>query len=175
MEDDLQSQMEIIRKKVENLENEGIDKLDDWKRLLDDLNSLKVKIYAQAIFSENEEFKEIKAEDLKFLLLSFYQAEVIQKFMENREMILTFALKFYNEFFKLLEKYDYLSKDRIKYYRKITDQDDDQEETEKKDKKPTLDKLAKEREEKILAFKYKKALSEKLKVSNVYLIINNRK
>jgi hypothetical protein len=162
MEDDLNFRMEKIRKEIEKLDDEGIEKTDDWKIRLDELNQLKLKVYSDAIFSENEEFKEIKTEDLKFLLIPFYQAEQIQKFMENREMILGHALNFYNEFYISLEKYDYLSKERKDYYKKLTNQVD--EEVEGKFAKLSLEEMSKERDQKILAFKYKKALSEKLKV-----------
>ncbi len=165
MESDLSTRLERLRRRVENLEDE-YDKQEDWKELLNSLNEVKIKAYAAGVFSENEEFKEIKTEDLKFLFISFYQAEVIQKFSDNREGILSIALQFYREFYNILEKYEYLNKERKDYYKKISgekDKDDEEEEGERK--RPTMDELSKERDEKIMAFKYKKAISEKLKVN----------
>jgi len=166
MENELSINIEEVRKQIEKIEDEGVDKIEEWKKRLDLLNSIKIKIHVNQIFSENEEFKEIKPEDLKFLLVSFYQAEQILKFMENREMMLGHALKFYDEYFKLLEKYDYLSKDRKNYYKKLIGEDDDEIETKSSSQGQviSLEDLSKERDNKILAFKYKKALSEKLKV-----------
>ena len=160
MEEQFSTRLEDLRRKVEKLEDE-YDKQEEWKVLLNDLNEVKIKVYAAGVFSENEEFKEIKTEDIKYLLISFYQAEVIQKFSENRENILSHALQFYKEFYNILNKYEYLTKDRKIYYKKITKQGDDEEEGRGK---PSLEEMSKEREEKILAFKYKKALSDKLKV-----------
>jgi hypothetical protein len=165
MEDDLGIRLEKIRRRVEKLEDEN-DKQDEWKEILNQLNEIKTIVHSKSIFSENEEFKEIKSEDLKYLMISFYQAETLQKFHENRENILKITLQFYKEFYKILEKYDYLNKDRKDYYKKISeDLDEDGEEV----KKPSFEELSKEREEKILAFKYKKILSEKLKVSHIIL------
>ena len=99
---------------------------------------------------------------------------MIQKFSDNREGILAIALQFYREFYNILEKYEYLNKERKEYYKKISgekDKDDEEEEGERK--RPTMDELSKERDEKIMAFKYKKAISEKLKVNKWDGIIYN--
>jgi len=168
MEDDLNLRVEEIRKKVEKIEDE-FDMTEEWKKLLNELNEVKLKVHAAGIFSENEEFKEIKTEDIKFLLIPFYQAEVIQKFMENRENIISHSLQFYKEFYNILEKYDYLTKDRKNYYKKLTRAKE--EEDDEASSKPSVEEMSREREEKIMAFKYKKGLSEKLKVK--YKICND--
>lgn len=176
MEGELSIRIEKLRRRVENLEDE-YDKHEEWKELLNESNEVKLKIYAAGVFSENEEFKEIKAEDIKYLLISYYQAEVIQKFSENRENILNLALQFYREFYNILNKYEYLTKDRKNYYKKISgikDKDDEDEE-ESENKNPSLDELSREREEKIMAFKYKKSLSDKLKVIFVLLFFRKLK
>jgi hypothetical protein len=165
MEGELSVRLEKLRRKVEKLEDE-FDKQEEWKELLNESNEVKVKVYAAGVFSENEEFKEIKTEDLKYLLISYYQAEVIQKFSENRENILNLALQFYREFYNILNKYEYLTKDRKNYYKKISgEKDKDDEDDESENTKPSLEELSREREEKILAFRYKKSLSDKLKVN----------
>jgi len=160
MEDEINFKLENIRRKVEKLEDE-FDKKEEWKHLLNELNFVKIKVYENGIFSENEEFNEIKNEDIKYLLISYYQGEVLQKFMENREGVLKMTLQFFSEFYNILVKYDYLTKERKEYYKKITQtKDEDEEEITK----PTLEELSRVRDEKILAFKFKKSLSEKLKV-----------
>lgn len=158
----LNENLEKVRKKIEKFEETGdTGELDEWKKILNQLNDIKKRVYNKAIFSENEEFKDIKTEDLKFLLVAYYQAETIQKFMDNRESILTFALQFYDEFFKLLEKYDYLPKEKKEQYKKLKNA----EEEEENKGKPSMEQMTKDREEKIQAFKYKKTISEKLKVN----------
>jgi immunoglobulin-binding protein 1 len=165
MEDDINVKLEKIRRKIEIYEESSYDKSneEDWKEILNYLNDLKKNVYSQGMFSDNEEFKDIITENIKFLLVPYYQGEMIQKFVENRESNLLYALKFYNEFYKLLEKYNYLTKERKEMYKNLTRESDDEENT--KNSKQSFDELSKEREQKIQNFRYKKALSEKLKVS----------
>ena len=65
------------------------------------------------------------------MLVAFYQSELIQKFMVNRKNILEFALKFYDEFFNLLQSYEYLSKEQVKKYKKMTHKDEEEENMKK--------------------------------------------
>ena len=164
MEETLSKRIEKVRRKIEEYGEKGYDKKyeDDWKKLLNELNDIKLRIYKEKIFSDNEEFKDIKTEDIKFMLVAFYQSELIQKFMVNRKNILEFALKFYDEFYKLLKSYDYLSKDQIKKYEKITYVPEEGQEP-KKSPQQSFQEMSQNRNEKIEMYKYKKNLSEKLK------------
>jgi hypothetical protein len=163
--EELSKRMENVRRKIEEYGEKGYDKKyeDDWKKLLNELNDIKLKIYKEKIFSDNEEFKDIKTEDIKFMLVAFYQSELIQKFMVNRKNILEFALKFYDEFFKLLKSYDYLSKEQVKKYEKLTYVPEEGEKEPKKTPKQSFQEMSQNRTEKIEMYKYKKNLSEKLK------------
>ena len=162
--EELSKRMENVRRKMEEYGEKAYDKKyeDDWKKLLNELNDIKLKIYKEKIFSDNEEFKDIKTEDIKFMLVAFYQSELIQKFMVNRKNILDFALKFYDEFYKLLKSYDYLSKEQIKKYEKLTYVPEEGEEP-KKSQQQSFQEMSENRNEKIQMYKYKKNLSEKLK------------
>ena len=163
MEESLSKRLENVRTKMEDYEQKGYDKKyeEDWKKLLNELNDIKLKIYQEKIFSDNEEFKDIKTEDIKFMLVAFYQSELIQKFMVNRKNILEFALKFYDEFFNLLQSYEYLSKEQVNKYKKMTHKDE--EENQQKTQKQSFEEMSRNRTEKIEMYKYKKNLSEKLK------------
>jgi hypothetical protein len=162
-EDELSIEMENLRKTMEKYEEDGGSlSTEQFKNTFNEINEIKKRIFAQGIFSENEDFTEIKTESIKFMLISYYQSELMQKFMENRESTLNFALHFYDEFYKLLDKHNYLVKDRKDMYKKLTKKNEDEDESNKG--KPSMEEMSKEREEKILAFKYKKILSEKLKV-----------
>lgn len=166
MEETSSGKLEIIRRKIEEYNEKGYDKKyeDDWKKILNDLNDIKLKIFKEKIFSDNEEFKDIKTEDIKYMLVAYYQSEIIQKFMINRKNILQFALKFYDEFYKLLKSYEYLNKEQIKKYEKITGKDEDGNEiTTKKDARQSFEEMSQSRTEKIAMYKYKKNLLEKLK------------
>ena len=165
MEESLAKRIENVRRKIEEYGQKSYDKKyeDDWKKLLNELNDIKLKIYKEKIFSDNEEFKDIKTEDIKFMLVAFYQSELIQKFMVNRKNILEFALKFYDEFYKLLKSYEYLSKEQIKKYEKLTHVPEEGEEEPKKTPQQSFQEMSQNRTEKIEMYKYKKNLSEKLK------------
>jgi hypothetical protein len=165
MEESLAKRIENVRRKIEEYGEKSYDKKyeDDWKKLLNELNDIKLKIYKEKIFSDNEEFKDIKTEDIKFMLVAFYQSELIQKFMVNRKNILEFALKFYDEFYKLLKSYEYLSKEQIKKYEKLTHVPEEGEEEPKKTPQQSFQEMSQNRTEKIEMYKYKKNLSEKLK------------
>ena len=164
MEASLSQRLETVRRKMEDYEKKGYDKKyeEDWKKLLNELNDIKLKIYKEKIFSDNEEFKDIKTEDIKFMLVAFYQSELIQKFMANRKNILEFALKFYDEFYNLLQTYEYLSKEQVKKYKKLTHKDEE-EENKKKTPQQSFEEMSQSRTEKIEMYKYKKNLSEKIK------------
>ena len=164
MESSLSQRLETVRRKMEDYEQKGYDKKyeEDWKKLLNELNDIKLKVYKEKIFSDNEEFKDIKTEDIKFMLVAFYQSELIQKFMVNRKNILEFALKFYDEFYTLLQSYEYLSKEQVKKYKKLTHKDEEGE-NQKKSQQQSFEEMSQSRTEKIEMYKYKKNLSEKIK------------
>lgn len=163
MEESLGKRLEVIRRKYEEYSEKGYDKKyeDDWKKMLNELNDIKVLVFKEKLFSDNEEFKDVKTEDIKFMLIAFYQSEVIQKFMVNRKNILEFALKFYDEFYKLLKSYEYLSKEQIAKYEKMTKKNEEND--EKKSEKQSFMEMSQNRTEKIEMYKYKKNLSLKLK------------
>jgi len=165
MEEELNFKMEKIRKEMEKYEDEGgSGKQENWKTTFNNLNEIKKLVYSQGVFSENEEFKDIKSEDIKFLLIPFYQSELMQKFMENRESNLNYSIHFYEEFFKLLDQHEYFEKERKDQFKNLLKKYKNEDKNEEVNMKPSMQEMSKEREEKIKMFKYKKALSEKLKV-----------
>lgn len=165
MEDSCEN-IESIRKRLEQMEEEGGPyNQEELKKLLNSLSKIAKEVHSEGLFSKNEDFSEIKAEDIKFLLVPYYQADVIQKFMDNRESKLDLALKFYDEFFKILDNYNYFPKDKKDLYNILRNKKEDEYGDEKKEgKKPSFELLSQNREQKIQAYKYKKALSDKIKV-----------
>ena len=108
---ELNLKMEQVRKEMENYEEDPSKREDEWKKTLDSLIQINNDTKKDGVFADNEEFAEIKPEDIKYLLIPFYQGELIQRFMENRESKLDLALRFYDEFYKILNKYSYLAKE----------------------------------------------------------------
>jgi len=164
--------IEHIRKRLENLEEEGGPyNQEELKNFLNSLSKIAKEVHSEGLFSKNEDFTEIKAEDIKYLLVPYYQADVIQKFMENRDSKLDLALKFYDEFFKILDNYNYFPKDKKDLYNILRKKKDDENDEENREgKKPSFELLSQNRDEKIKAYKYKKALSDKIKV--IYILKN---
>jgi hypothetical protein len=162
MDNEMNTQMEKLRRRFETLEEESEGKEDEIKNVFNGLNELFIKVREAKIFSDNEEFKDIKTEDIKYLLITYYQSELIQKFMENRLIRLEQGLKFYNEFYKILNMYSYLNKEQKDIYKSLTRDDIDQKDVDRM--KIAFEQMALDRDEKIRLYKYKKALSEKLKV-----------
>lgn len=111
---ELNSRLEKIRHIFEEIQDGNLEE-QDIKDTLDQLLKIFENVAKLGIFSINEEFNEINTEDLKFLLIPYYQAELIQRFNENRLDKLNFAYKFYEEFFKILDLYKYFSKEVIYY------------------------------------------------------------
>ena len=103
------ARLDKIRRKLEQFEENGYDKSyeEEWKGIFDSLVEIKTYVDKEKIFSDNEEFSDIKTEDLKYVLISYYQSELVQKVQTNRKNMLTVSLKFYNDFYKLLKSYNY--------------------------------------------------------------------
>lgn len=165
MEDSCEN-IEYMRKRLEQMEEEGGPyHQEELKKLLNSLSKIAKEVHSEGLFSKNEDFSEIKAEDIKFLLVPYFQADLIQKFMDKRESKLDLALKFYDEFFKILDNYNYFPKDKKDLFNILRNKKDDEFDHEKKEgKKPSLELLSQNRDQKIQAYKYKKALSDKIKV-----------
>jgi hypothetical protein len=113
--EDLQSELSIrcekIRKNCISFEDNPENKEEQWKAALNECASVLKDISNQAIFSENEEFSEIAAENIKYLLIPYYQANILQRFMINRLNILDLSIRFYKEFVRILENYGYFTKE----------------------------------------------------------------
>jgi len=152
------------------------------KKQLNNLNLIFKDVTRQSLFSPNESFDEIHSENLKFLLIPFYQGELIFLLQdrEKREKNLKLVLQFYEEFFKILKNYEFIDKEQIDLYNSMylealsasskgkenADQVDKLIEQEKKKETPKrhdLEMMSKDRETKIKEYKQKKELLERIK------------
>lgn len=64
------------------------------------------------MFSENESIKEIDTDNLRLLLIPFYEAEVNYLVMENRDKRVKLAQTIFIEYLKLMNHYELLEKDQ---------------------------------------------------------------
>ena len=172
-------EIEYVRRKLEKYEEEGgpFDQ-EELKNMLNLCSKLMKEVYSNGLFSANEDFKEVKTEDIKYLLTPYYQSGILQKFMENRHSKLDLSLKFYDEFFKVLDNYGYFNRDKKKLFLTLRNKEIEENENLKgsdveinREKKQRFDLMSQNREEKIQAYKQKKTLSDKLKVY-FYIIIS---
>ncbi|KAB7505173.1 Immunoglobulin-binding protein 1 [Armadillidium nasatum] len=121
------------------------------------LEDLTVKISYLGVFSTNESFEEISSTSLKFLMLPVLLGSLTLKRVNGeREEILRVAVIYFKDYLKRCDHYQLTS---------YTDADISEEENKSvdtKSKKPDLQRMNKQREEKIARYKQKKSLNEKL-------------
>ena len=67
----------------------------------------------ESIFSSNEEFSEIHTENIKLLMIPYYQAEVLLRIMENRDKNVQKGHVYYLEYLKLMNHYRLLDKAQV--------------------------------------------------------------
>jgi hypothetical protein len=166
-------EIEFVRRRLEKYEEEGgpYDQ-EELKNMLNLCSKIMKEVYSNGLFSANEDFKEVKTEDIKYLLTPFYQSEILQKFIERRDSMLDLSLKFYDEFFKVLDNYGYFDKDKKKLFLILRNKEIEENQNIKvsdndvnSEKKQSIELMSQNREQKIQAYKQKNALSERLKVN----------
>lgn len=181
MEKDLIDSFNIIMKRIHRMQDELDYDKENITKEFDNLVGIMKDIKSNNYFSPNEQFEEILTENLRFLLVPYYQAELLFLLQDNRENNLKLVLQFYDEFYKILNNYHYLTKEEKEKYVTIfseivaaenigKENSENYEKLSKQEiKKQTnisnFDKLSQDREAKIEEFKYKKALIEKIKLA----------
>ena len=161
---------------LNNIKNDGTSL--DKKEILNLFNQIVAyskEVSSLALFSGNEEFDEIDTENLKFLLITYYQGELLLLLTEDRKKNIKIATQFFEEFYKVLFTYQFLDKDQINQYKELINEIRESESigkdnsdnfnfnTKKTQSKPDMEKMKKEREAKIKSYKEKKELIEKIK------------
>lgn len=80
---------------------------------LEGLNTLVERIQGESVFSANESLSEIHTENLKLLMIPYYQANVLMRLMEDRDANVRKGHTYYLEYLKLMNHYDLLDKAQI--------------------------------------------------------------
>jgi hypothetical protein len=111
------------------------------------LKRIEYSIIHLGMFSPNEELKELPTENLKYLLVPFYLADILGKLMTDRRRNLALSKKYYDEFVKLCNHYELVTKEQRKQWKTIYDN---------AEYEPS-------REDKIQSFKEKKELDYQIK------------
>lgn len=170
---------EILHKTIKRI-NQMTDNLESDKEKIKEQLDILIKIFQDvvnnSIFSPNESFEEILTENLRYLLVPFYQGEVLLLLQENREKNLSIVVRFYEEFFKVLQDYKFLDKTSVEQYNTLFNEiveaenkgkenSNNYEKISQKQEKlsrPDMSKMTIEREAKIQEYKYKKSLLDKI-------------
>ena len=83
---------------------------DHFKETLEGFSTLVERIQKESVFSANEELREIPTENLKLLMIPYYQADVLLRIMENRHENVKLGHTYYLEYLKLMNHYNLLTK-----------------------------------------------------------------
>jgi immunoglobulin-binding protein 1 len=111
-----------------------------------------------SLFSPNESLEDINSNDLQYMLINYYLAELIQRRTAgNRKANVLKARRCYDGFLKLLDLYDLMGKEDAKMYERYTDGPDSFSTASTRDP-------ATRRDIKIKRFKEEKELKRKLEV-----------
>ena len=86
---------------------------ENYIATLADLETLVEQIQKEALFSPNEELKDVATEHLKLLMVPYLEAEVLTRIMDNREERVRQAHTYYLEYLKLMRHYNLLEKHQV--------------------------------------------------------------
>lgn len=160
----LQNTIQSIKSSSEKVEKEEI------LRLYNSLSAILKEVSSSSTFSSNEDFAEIQTENLKYILIPYYQSELIQIIDTSntyeRQKNLLVSIQLYDEYYKLLRNYSFLTKEENDLYKRLSESIYDAQTVDKnkeKEKKEDFSKMTMEREEKIRLYKEKKELNDKIK------------
>ncbi len=167
-------------KRIDTVKNDSIQlPKEEVMSLFNQLVNYTKEISSLSLFSGNEDFEEIQTENIIYLLITYYQAELILMIsdMNERKKNIKLSIKFYEEYFKILRTYQLITKEDIEKFKALTGEITEAEELGKENSnkyipnssksklKPDMSKMTTERDEKIKAYKYKKNLIDKLKLA----------
>jgi hypothetical protein len=123
------------------------------------------------VFSANEALRDIHTENLKLLMIPYYQADVLMRIMENRPENVRLGHTYQLEYLKLMNHYELLSKGQVQQWKQMHKEflgklghQDDMEDAPRdvKAHAAAFQKQHEDREAKIAAYKAKKAIEANL-------------
>jgi hypothetical protein len=81
---------------------------ENFVKTLEGLKALVSEIQSESIFSSNESLKELASENIKLLMVPYYEAETLFRIMDKREERVRMSHTFYLEYLKLCNHYELL-------------------------------------------------------------------
>ncbi|CDW90728.1 c2 domain containing protein [Stylonychia lemnae] len=94
---------------------------------LEKLRQLVVRIQREHLFSDNEGIKEIETDNLRLLLTPYYEADVLNRIMDNRIGRVQLSQTFYLEYLKLMNHYGMLEKEQKDQWKLMMKQSEGEE------------------------------------------------
>ena len=88
-----------------------------FKETLEGLNTLVERIQNESVFSANEALSEIHTENIKLLMIPYYQANVLMRLMEDRDTHVRKGHTYYLEYLKLMNHYALLDKAQVQQWK----------------------------------------------------------
>lgn len=171
----MENQLGQLVSKINKIKNEGeYPSKEDTLKMFDDLVFYMKEVQSQSLFSDNEDFEELQTESIKYMSIPYYQAELLLMIGEDRKKHINLAVLFYDEFFKLLSNYKFISKDELNIFKNLRAEIKEAENVGKensnsyapqnqpKPNKPNMEAMTRDREEKVKEYKAKKALIDSI-------------
>jgi hypothetical protein len=69
------------------------------------------------VFSSNEELSDIHTENIKLLMIPYYQAQVLMRLMEDRDESVKKGHTYFLEYLKLMNHYRLLDKGQVQLWK----------------------------------------------------------
>lgn len=162
--------------KINKIKNEGeVPSKEETLKMFDELVYYMKEVQSQSLFSDNEDFEELQTESIKYMSIPYYQAELLLMIGDDRKKHINLSVLFYDEFFKLLSNYKFISKDDVNIFKALRSEIADAENVGKensnsytpensqsKPSKPNMEAMTRDREAKVKEYKAKKALIDSI-------------
>jgi hypothetical protein len=92
---------------------------EHYKETLEGMDALVERIQQENVFSHNEALSEVHTENLKLLMIPYYQANVLMRVMENRDAMVRKGHTYYLEYLKLMNHYNLLEKHQVQQWKSM--------------------------------------------------------
>ena len=88
-----------------------------FRETLELFNQLVERIQSEMVFSSNEELSDIHTENIKLLMIPYYQAQVLMRLMEDRDESVKKGHTYFLEYLKLMNHYRLLDKGQVQLWK----------------------------------------------------------
>jgi len=83
------------------------------------MDALVERIQQENVFSHNEALSEVYTENIKLLMIPYYQANVLMRVMKDRDAMVLKGHTYYLEYLKLMNHYNLLEKHQVQQWKSM--------------------------------------------------------